>query len=346
MSTEAPVNENEGTEVQDNASTTPDTSYADRRSDLMRERFGEEPAPRQTEEPADDNEEQTPAQQKPTTPPARKPYQHAVPPQRVEELLSARDRRIAELEAENRLAREGRLVPAQQSQEQTPAAPMRPKPADFQRPDGTFDEDGYVDALTEYSTQKALTRLQETQQQQRERESQEAAQAEIQRTSIELSQGFHSQAQELFADPEQGQDIQAAINFITSNEVATHIPLPVQHEIMRAGPAVAYLLAQDARLVNVLQSGDIVTATKLIATAENYLAQRVGSTQQSAPAPESRQQAPSNNAMQQSTRHDNGQFAPRRQPAGPAPLDGAAAVGTSSYESHRARRMRENGWAN
>jgi len=349
MSTEAPAAATESTENE-----APEASYAETRNERMQERFGKsEPAvndePDNADESTDDRSATQPVQ-KPAAPVARKPYQHAVPPDRVEALLRQRDERITALETEIRLASEGRLTPAQvrNEAEQRVDSPVRPKPADFQKPDGSFDEDGYIDALTDYSTQKALAKFNETQQTRQQQELEQRQREEVQRTGAELSRGFHEQATELYADPEIGQDVQAAIAHITSNEVATHIPLPIQHEIMRAGPGVAYLLSQDQRLIDVLQSGDIITATKLIASAEQYLAQRVGQAQ-GQPAP--RQQAPTrahaddSNAMG-APRQNNGQYAPRRQPTGPVDIEGTSAAGAgSSYEAHRERRLKERGLA-
>lgn len=349
MSTEAPAVDTTGAPENE----APELSYETRRAEAFKERFGEEPAPRQTanEAPAaDENAEETPAvPPKPAVPQARKPYQHAVPPDRVEHLLRQRDQRIIELETENRLAREGRLNPAQQQQEQpAPKAPARPNPVDFKNEDGTFDEDGYVDALTEHATNKALAKLNETLEERQQRANEEAEQAEIIRVSTELANDFHGQAREIIEspeiDPEVREDMKAAIGFLTSDQVASHIPLQIQHELMRAGPRVAYLLAQDQRLINVLVSGDVVSSAKLIVTAQQYL-------KQVAPAQSASNNPSSNNMMQGGSlespapRQPNGQYAPRPQPRGPVEIDGVPSVNTGNdYESHRQRKMRENGW--
>lgn len=346
MSTEAPVAATESTENE-----APEQSYAETRNALMQERFGkaETTSTDEPDEPDESTDDRTATQpvQKPAAPVARKPYQHAVPPDRVEALLRQRDNRITELETEIRLASEGRLTPAQarNEAEQRVDSLVRPKPADFQKPDGTFDEDGYVDALTDYSTQKALAKFNETMQTRQQQEQTERDRAEVQRVGAELSRGFHEQANELYADPEIGQDVQAAIRHITSNEVATHIPLPIQHEIMRAGPGVAYLLSQDQRLIDVLQSGDIITSTKLIARAEQYLASRIRQTQ-GQPAPRQQEPARANDNAMDAPRQNNGQYAPRRQPTGPADIEGVSTTSAgSSYEAHRERRLRERGLA-
>lgn len=341
MSTEAPAVENTGATEND----APEVSYESRRAEAFKERFGEEPRPAEEAPVHEEAPVEEQAAPKPTTPQARKPYQHAVPPDRVEAMLRQRDQRIIELETENRLAREGRLTPAQQAaqQQQESQAPVnaRPNPADFKNADGSFNEDAYVDALTDHATNKALAKLNETLEERQARANAEAQHEEVMRTSVELSTSFHTQAREILdsADmqPEVKEDMKAAIEFITSDAVASHIPLPIQHEIMRAGPGVAYLLAQDQRLVNVLVSGDTVTAARLIATAEQYLASRTQG--QPAPTPH-RQPAPA------APRQTNGQYAPRQQPQGPVDIEGVPSVNTGNdYESHRERRMRAQGWA-
>ena len=299
-----------------------------------------------TEAPAESTTAQTPeeieaaaaAASKPQVPERKPaPYRNAVPPQRVEAMLGSAQRRQIELETENRMLRErvGNVQPEQQTQH-APEPMAKPLPAQFiDEETGKFNADAYTDALTAYATEQALAKVTSTLTERDQVKQQEQEHARFVQHVNEVHANFAQQKNELIADPEIGEDAKVALDWITSDEVARHMHPRTQVTLMRAGAEVAYLAAQDQRIIDVLCSNDVQSAAEIITRLDTFV--RMQAPVEQTPAPQT-QQAP--RVPQIPARTGTGQFAPRTQPAGPADTGaGAGGSGGSAYETHRARRL-------
>ncbi len=301
-------------------------------------------------EPASTDEPETPAvpakPEPPAQPAARKPYQNAVPPERVEAMVTARDRRIAELETEVRLAREGRLQPAPAQPE--PAAPAKltePDPQDFNSEAG-FDSKGYGRAVAAFARQEALEAIQEQQTQAAEAQQQQ----EFVRHVEETRNNWLAEAQPLAdADPE----IAQSLSFLGSEAVLRAVPRAVTMELLQAHPLVGHLIASDQRLFDIYKSGDVLAATKLIARidtrVQHELAVRAQAPAPGAPTQQEQEQQELRVPVRQPNsatppRNTSGQF--QSQATGLSDVDAGPSSGSSndSYAKYRAERLkRERG---
>lgn len=225
----------------------PEQSYASYKS----ERSAPAPDPvDESDESTEESEEQEQAPQSHQREPApaeRRPYRNAVPPDRVQAMIDAKDRQIAELSA--------RLQP--QPQHQAPVleeADEDPDPEKFLREDGTFDAKAYQKAIIKAAEDRAVARVRN-----------ENAQSDEVKQIAVVRNEWQSKADEYAAaNPEVG----AAIDWLKSDDVAPRLGREAQLELLHADPLVSAVLASSEDLMNTMFRGSPAQKIRLIGQIE------------------------------------------------------------------------------